>query len=1560
MNDASGPLTAGAVYTTDADGFITLYNEAAVSLWGRKPEVGKDRWCGSHRLYRSDGTPLPLDASPSAVALKEGRPIQGLELVIERPDGTRRRVVARSEPIHDSEGGMVGAINTFADMTPHMRMEILVAGQQKALQMAVHGAALGDVLEVLTRTIETHATDGVIASILTLDRDGIHLRHGAGPNLPEPYKRAIDGVAIGPSVGSCGTAAFRNDTVIVDDIAADPLWADFRTVALEHGLRACWSMPIRSSRREVLGTFALYYKQVRNPAPQDREVVELLAHTAAVILERDREGRERRNAEASLRESEAHYRALMEQAHDSIFVCDGEGRFLVANSAASRLLGYSLEELLLVRVRDTCLESDVDASERRLHEVKAGHSLRFERTMVRKDRSTFEADISLTRMPNGQVYAMVRDITDRKHAEDTIRMRTEHMRLLSEALAQLLNARDPETIVRELFPKVAAHLHIDTYVNFMVDETGQALRLHSCAGIPDEVARSVERLEFGQAISGTVAQLREPIIANDIQRSGYERAALVRSFGIQSYVCNPLIAGGRLLGTLSFASRTRPSFDHDEIEFLRVISQYTAVALDRLHTTKALGEHSRSLEILNRVGSTLAAELDLNTLVQTVTDAGREVSGADFGAFFYNVKDERGESYTLYTLSGVPREAFEKFPMPRNTALFGPTFRGEGVIRIDDVLADPRYGHSEPYRGMPKGHLPVRSYLAVPVTSRSGQVLGGLFFGHAEPGVFTEEAEKILVGIASQASIAIDNASLYKAVQKELAEHKRIEEALRESEEKFRTMADNIAQFAWMADEQGRIFWYNQRWFDYTGTTLEEMEGWGWKKVHHPDHIDRVVQKIRRCFETGEFWEDTFPLRGHDGNYRWFLSRAIPIRGANGKVLRWFGTNTDVSAQREAETALRQSEGLYRAIGESNDYGIWVCDALGRNTYASESFLRLVGLTQKECSEFGWGRVLHPDDVERTISAWKECVQAGGVWDCEHRFRGVDGRYHPILARGVPVRDANGHIIGWAGINLDISSLKQAQEDLHEKSVRLLVALGASHTGTFQWNLRTDELTWDEPLDRLLGLSSGQTIRSLEQFLDMIHPADHDAIVRACERCRTEGGDFEAEFRVVWPDGTIRWLYDRGKTIFLGEDGRPEYMTGACVDITERKQAEEQLRELTVELEQRVKERTDELTRSQERLRALATEVTLTEQRERRRIASELHDYLAQLLVVGRMKLTQGRKRNRDEQQEVWLKELDQLLDQSLTYTRSLVAQLSPPVLHEFGLVKAFHWLAEAMQHQGLSVDVQAQDLFLTLPEDKAVLLYQSVRELLFNVVKHARADRASISVQVTPEHELRITVMDQGEGFDPAATMTTEPLSTGYGLFSIRERMAVMGGTLTLISAPRQGTRVMIAIPYRHLVEMTSVAPVSGVQPDSRTGSTARPIQNKTGVVRVLLVDDHAMVRQGLRSILDSYEDIAIVGEAGDGLAAVGLVNSLIPDVVVMDLNMPKMDGIEATRRIMQAVPGIVVVGLSVRNDREAEQAMRSAGASGYLTKECAADQLHEAICQATKRVAPDHDRSN
>jgi PAS domain S-box-containing protein len=181
-----------------------------------------------------------------------------------------------------------------------------------------------------------------------------------------------------------------------------------------------------------------------------------------------------------------------------------------------------------------------------------------------------------------------------------------------------------------------------------------------------------------------------------------------------------------------------------------------------------LRRQAERLETLNRIARTLSSDLDLERIVQTVTDSATELAGAKFGAFFYNVTHRGGQSYLLFTLSGAPREAFERFGLPRATAVFEPTFHGTGVLRSDDIRADPRYGKNAPHRGMPKGHLPVVSYLAVPVISRSGEVIGGLFFGHDEPGVFTQEAEDVVIGIAAHAAIAIDNARLYATAQEEM------------------------------------------------------------------------------------------------------------------------------------------------------------------------------------------------------------------------------------------------------------------------------------------------------------------------------------------------------------------------------------------------------------------------------------------------------------------------------------------------------------------------------------------------------------------------------------------------------------------------------------------------------------------------------------------------------------------------------------------------------------------------------------------------------------------------
>jgi len=222
--------------------------------------------------------------------------------------------------------------------------------------------------------------------------------------------------------------------------------------------------------------------------------------------------------------------------------------------------------------------------------------------------------------------------------------------------------------------------------------------------------------------------------------------------------------------------------EHEDEELLRATALENARTIlaarrraeeELLAARKALEEERLGLELLNATALKLGSQLDQRSLLQAVTDAATEICGAKFGAFFYNVVTPQGEAYQLFTLSGAPREAFEKFGMPRNTPVFEPTFSGTAVVRSDDITKDERYGKMAPHHGMPQGHLSVRSYLAVPVRSRSGEVLGGLFFGHPLPAVFNERAERLVEGIAAHAAIAIDNARLYDSERRARAEAER-------------------------------------------------------------------------------------------------------------------------------------------------------------------------------------------------------------------------------------------------------------------------------------------------------------------------------------------------------------------------------------------------------------------------------------------------------------------------------------------------------------------------------------------------------------------------------------------------------------------------------------------------------------------------------------------------------------------------------------------------------------------------------------------------------------------
>ena len=261
--------------------------------------------------------------------------------------------------------------------------------------------------------------------------------------------------------------------------------------------------------------------------------------------------------------------------------------------------------------------------------------------------------------------------------------------------------------------------------------------------------------------------------------------------------------------------------------------------------------------------------------------------------------------------------------------------------------------------------------------------------------------------------------------------------ALRESETRFRELADNISQFAWTADAKGWIYWYNKRWHDYAGTNLEEMQGWGWQKVHHPEHVDRVVQRIRESFENGTPWEDTFPLRRKDGTYRWFLSRALPIRNEDGEVVRWFGTNTDVTEQIVAENALRElNETLEQRVEEETRerLQIWnvsqdllvVADLKGKYLSVNPAWTPTLGWSDSELLGRTSQWLLHPDDQDRTKGEIGRLAAGQKTLLFESRFRHKDGSYRWISWKAVP---DGGRIYA---MGRDVTDLKDADNLLRE------------------------------------------------------------------------------------------------------------------------------------------------------------------------------------------------------------------------------------------------------------------------------------------------------------------------------------------------------------------------------------------------------------------------------------------------------------------------------------------------------------------------------------------------
>ncbi len=416
--------------------------------------------------------------------------------------------------------------------------------------------------------------------------------------------------------------------------------------------------------------------------------------------------------------------SIIDNSDDAIAAKDLNGIVTAWNRAAEAMFGYTAEEMI-------------------------GQSIR---KIIPPDRQSEEDDV-LARIRRG----------DKVDHFETVRQRKDGT-LVPISLTVSPIADDRGTIVGA--SKIARDIRDRKRLAAIVDSSDDAIVGKTLDGIVTSWNRAAETM-FGYTAEEMIGQSIRKIIPDDRQSEEDDVLARIRR-GLRVEHFDTIRQ--RKDGTMVPISLSVSPI-HDERGFVvgaskiaRDISDRKAAEAERARLLAVAERNAAITEKLNRVGAVVAATLDGEAVVQAVTDAATDLTTAQFGAFFYNVVNEQGESYTLYTISGVPREQFVNFPMPRNTAVFEPTFRGAGVIRSEDITKDPRYGKNAPYRGLPPGHLPVRSYLAVPVKTPSGYVLGGLFFGHPEVGRFTEEHEQLAAGIATWASVALENARLYRGL----------------------------------------------------------------------------------------------------------------------------------------------------------------------------------------------------------------------------------------------------------------------------------------------------------------------------------------------------------------------------------------------------------------------------------------------------------------------------------------------------------------------------------------------------------------------------------------------------------------------------------------------------------------------------------------------------------------------------------------------------------------------------------------------------------------------------